>query len=680
MSSDEGCRPLRAKVLLPARGVLTEDGIPFYHLIRYALKRNHLQRVKQCGIELKIGQFSNEENNLLKRNWERYATANNVDCSRAYEFAGGYSREMDGDERINLLVFQNKTNFVPAMCKWFSHIDGKKVLYFVIFNRNRFLGEGLNDRTGRQVISRMLIMYHPGEKNRPEWNDELEEQFEKLYAEGCSSRAISIRLQRSKAEVDYRINLLRRRTEKPCDFDGYDTELTDSARQVLYGFVTKWLLPRNCPSELEEMLPEKETWNVADFALLQDQEKAISYLPWLSLTWKMLRPVPRLRAACERFDGDTEKATDACMPKLPLISVGEYRRALSLFLEQKPMFPSRIDIEQLQKRIEEENLVGYCTNGLIEGEFLKRMLCGHIVNFRHATRVVNFNCVVSVKSGTYHNRNISPAQFSDWITVLIEYLTHLDGSLRKWHYSMKYVRELISQKLKKKHENVLISSNDTAMNADENNSLSYSAAFNRVHKYKEKNCISYINNDLEVYNTNSQTNEGSTASNVYTEYFTEELKNLIESRILLFDEQQQRNFAKKLRKIMKKDKKLEALRGLIEKMISILEDEQKINLIRKHQKIMRRFQKMQGAKNTKSDVHCEFNEAEMSNKSCNDDTVNYTSYSEGVIGMVKETKVLDSDIGFDMSDPLELQLEKDEANSKEKSKRPKKEAGVVVDN
>ncbi|KAK6108311.1 hypothetical protein QQG55_31655 [Brugia pahangi] len=637
MSSDEGCRPLRGKVLLPASGVLTEDGIPFYHLIRYALKPIHLQRVKQCGIELKIGQFSNEENNLLERNWERYAAANNVDCSRAYEFAGGYSREMDADERINLLVFQNKTNFVPAMC------------------------EGLNDRTGRQVISRMLIMYHPGEKNRPEWNNELEEQFEKLYAEGCSSRAISIRLQRSKAEIDYRINLLRRRTEKPCDFDDYDTELTDSARQVLYGFVTKWLLPRNCPSELEEMLPEKETWNVADFALLQDQEKAISYLPWLSLTWKMLRPVPvikklwlkevdRLRATCERFDGDTEKATDACMPKLPLISVGEYRRALSLFLEQKPMFPSRIDIEQLQRRIEEENLVGYCTNGLIEGEFLKRMLCGHIVNFRHATRAMNFNCV-------------------DWITVLIEYLTHLDGSLRKWHYSMKYVRELISQKLEKKHENVLISSNDT-MNADENNSLSYSAAFNRAHKYEQKNCISYIN-DLEVHNTNNQklvTNEGSTASDFYTEYFTEKLRNLIESRIILFDEQQQRNFGKKLRKIMKKDEKLEALRGLIEKMISILEDEQKMNLIRKHEKIIRRFQKMQGARSTQSDVHCDFNEAEMPNKSCNgkDETGNY-SYSEGVAGMIQETKMLDSDIGFDMSGSLE----KDKANSKGESRRRK---------
>lgn len=51
------------------------------------------------------------------QNWERYAAANNVDISRAYEFAGGFSKEMSGDDRINLLVFQNKTNFVPEMCK-----------------------------------------------------------------------------------------------------------------------------------------------------------------------------------------------------------------------------------------------------------------------------------------------------------------------------------------------------------------------------------------------------------------------------------------------------------------------------------------------------------------------------------------------------------------------------------
>lgn len=29
-----------------------------------------------------------------------------------------------------------------------------------------FSGEGFNDRTGRQVISRMLIVYHPSEKSR----------------------------------------------------------------------------------------------------------------------------------------------------------------------------------------------------------------------------------------------------------------------------------------------------------------------------------------------------------------------------------------------------------------------------------------------------------------------------------------------------------------------------------
>lgn len=62
------------------------------------------------------------------------------------------------------------------------------------------------------------------------------------------------------------------------------------------------------------------------------------------------KEVERLRAACERFDGDTKKATDFCMPKLPVISVGEYIRALNLFLEQKPMFPSHVDIKQLQKR------------------------------------------------------------------------------------------------------------------------------------------------------------------------------------------------------------------------------------------------------------------------------------------------------------------------------------------
>lgn len=59
--------------------------------------------------------------------------------------------------------------------------------------------------------------------------------------------------------------------------------------------MTKWLLLKNCPAELEKMLPEKETWNVADFALLQDQAKAMSYLPWLSLTWKMLRSVPAIK-------------------------------------------------------------------------------------------------------------------------------------------------------------------------------------------------------------------------------------------------------------------------------------------------------------------------------------------------------------------------------------------------
>lgn len=66
--------------------------------------------------------------------------------------------------------------------------------------------------------------------------------------------------------------------------------------------------------------------------------------------YRRSKEVERLREACERFHGDTERATDFCMPKLPLISVGEYRCALNLFLEQKPVFISHLDIKKLQKR------------------------------------------------------------------------------------------------------------------------------------------------------------------------------------------------------------------------------------------------------------------------------------------------------------------------------------------
>ncbi|VDK78232.1 unnamed protein product [Litomosoides sigmodontis] len=607
MDSDGECCSRRSKVLLPETGVLTKDGILFYHLRRYALKSIHLQRLKQCGIKLKSGQFSSEENERLKENWEKYATANNVEYNRAYEFAGGYSKEMSRDERFNLLIFQNKTNFVPAMC------------------------EGFNDRTGRQVISRMVILYDPGEKSRPEWSDELEKEFEKLYAAGLTSRAISFRLKRCKTEIDYRIKILRRRTEKPYDFDNCDTELADSTRQVLYGFVTKWLRPHSCPLELEAMLPEKEKWNVADFALLQDQEKAMLCLPWLSLTWKMLRPVPviknfwskeveRLREACERFHGDTEKATDFCMPKLPLISVGEYRRALNLFLEQKPVFLYRLDIKKLQKRIEEENLIGYCTDGLMEAEFLKRMVYIHISNFRKTISAANLGNITCI----------------DWITVLIEYLKHLDESSRNWHYNMGHIRELISKKMED-FKNSLDSSSGSTMN----DSSPYSATPNR--KDERKAYISCINGP-EVTNTQESTREEEPVSvNVFVEYLTDKLKNLIESRILLFDEHRQRKFTKKLRKIMKKDEKLEALQELVEKMIFKLEDEQKMRLTKKYQKIMRRFRKMQ-EKSTASDVHCELNDVGMTGKSCGDgdETENCMDYSRGITEIIEDAKQLNS--------------------------------------
>ncbi|VBB32659.1 unnamed protein product [Acanthocheilonema viteae] len=404
----------------------------------------------------------------------------------------------------------------------------------------------------------------------------------------------------------------------------------------------------------------------------------MSYLPWLSLTWKMLRPVPviknfwskeveRLRAACERFDGDTEKATDFCMPKLPLISIGEYKRALNLFLEQKPVFLHHLDIKQLQKRheIEEENLIGYCTNGLIEAEFLKRMLSIHVSNFRKSMGAVNLRNITCI----------------DWITVLIEYLKHLDGSSRKWHYSMKHVRELVSKKLGKKCGNVLASSSGNTVNGDENDSFSYSATSNRAPKDERKDYISYING-LEVNNINSQEsirNEEPISVNVYIEYFIEKLKKLIESRILLFDEQRQRKFTKKLRKIMKKDEKLESLQKLVEKMIFSLEDEQKMKLTKKYQKIMRRLQRMQLTESSESNIHCELNEVEMSGKNYGEggEMENCTEYSGTIAEMTEETKQLGTDIDFGVLNSLKLQIKKKGGDSKGKSRQKREEMRAV---
>lgn len=156
---------------------------------------------------------------------------------------------------------------------------------------------------------------------------------------------------------------------------------------------------------------------------------------------------------------------------------------------------------------------------------------------------------------------------------------------------MKHIRELVLKKLEKKYENVL--TNAIVMNGHENDLFSYSSSSNKVSKDERKDFIPYVGG-LEVNNMNSEESvrneEPSVPVNIYVEHFIEKLKNLIESRILLFDEQRQRKFRKKLRKIMEKNEKLESLQGLIEKMISILEDKQKSKLTKKYQKIVRRFQ------------------------------------------------------------------------------------------
>ncbi|VDK53919.1 unnamed protein product [Gongylonema pulchrum] len=186
----------------------------------------------------------------------------------------------------------------------------------------------------------------------------MEKQFEELLSAGLTSKQISICLKVSQTTVNYRIRM-KRLKEEQAEF--VSKELNDSARQTLYDFVTKWLSPRRCPLELQDMLPERLSWNAADFAMVEDQKKAMSFLPWQTIAQKMhcslleiqghwLHEVEKLREACESCGGNSEEATKMCCPGVPMITAGEFRRALSLILEQNPESARFIDVSKLQQR------------------------------------------------------------------------------------------------------------------------------------------------------------------------------------------------------------------------------------------------------------------------------------------------------------------------------------------
>lgn len=63
-----------------------------------------------------------------------------------------------------------------------------------------------------------------------------------------------------------------------------------------------------------------------------------------------MKEVEKLRKVCEECEGDTQKATQKCTPRIPAITAGEFRRALGLFLEQSPDSAFHVDIKKLQER------------------------------------------------------------------------------------------------------------------------------------------------------------------------------------------------------------------------------------------------------------------------------------------------------------------------------------------
>ncbi|VDK80065.1 unnamed protein product, partial [Gongylonema pulchrum] len=199
-------------------------------------------------------------------------------------------------------------------------------------------------------------------------------------------------------------------------------------------------------------------------------------------------------------------------------------------------------------------MIGYCTNGLIEAEFLKNELMLEVSRWKRS--------IIMDKRMT----------FCDQISTLKEYLKHVKAG-RKCFFHVEVLNEILARKLRKKRRQ------ETTQAGIISNATADTSSASLAAPCSDEDCSRMditASDDREMISSHciEAARSDEPSSNSRVEYGVEALKNLIESRIPLFDESKGQKFSRKLSKIMSREEKLEALQKLVEKMISGLEGEQ----------------------------------------------------------------------------------------------------------
>ncbi|MFH4975962.1 hypothetical protein AB6A40_002671 [Gnathostoma spinigerum] len=183
--------PVQQKLLLPAKGIHLKDGTVFYHVTSYHLQREHLIRIAECGIRLRSGRFTEEEDEIIKKNWQDYAKKNSIGEDEAFLFVSGRNCMVDKEKLLELHRFKEETQFMPSLC------------------------EGLLWRTGRQITKRARVLFErtgvrPNELPRAlQWTDEEVKKLLELSEKGWNASAIAINLGRGLNSVTYKLTLLK---------------------------------------------------------------------------------------------------------------------------------------------------------------------------------------------------------------------------------------------------------------------------------------------------------------------------------------------------------------------------------------------------------------------------------------------------------------------------------------
>ncbi|VDK59240.1 unnamed protein product, partial [Anisakis simplex] len=343
---------------LPATGVRDADGTLIYHRARAAPCRRVVERMEQCGVEIRKGHFTEKEDEILRKNWSMFAQKHGLDDDAAFEYSGGYSYEKmkNGDFQKHVKKLFDM-QFVPNMCR------------------------GLDQRTGYQVIWRLHYLFRPRDQNLSKytdwkiinkWTPERLETLKELVKLGFGPLEIVHRMQISRDSVVYHMRKLG--LDEAFDESTYDStplkEMTANERAYFFKYITYAAgrsTAQRYPS-LSAVLELFESKEEIDYAVVALNMTAVRMTASQAKRY-WLYEGEKLKKAYEECGRNMNRVSRLYNLPSRRMNTLEWQRTVAIIREQNPVNVRDIDKNLVHQRMMEEGLTGFYTRGYKEGYY-----------------------------------------------------------------------------------------------------------------------------------------------------------------------------------------------------------------------------------------------------------------------------------------------------------------------